>query len=82
MQAFQELDSDLADRILVHTPIPWTDAFREADILGETHGLQAGARSLDLLHVGIALALKTEQFLTFDDTQREVARRAGMRVTF
>jgi predicted nucleic acid-binding protein len=81
-EAFRELDSDLQDEILCHTAIPWTDAFREAESIGAAHGQQLAIRSFDLLHIGIAKALKAERFLTFDHSQRELARQAGLKVSF
>jgi predicted nucleic acid-binding protein len=80
--AFRNIDSDLEEGILVHTQVPWLDAFRESDAIGALHGEALGLRSLDLLHVGIAMALKAKLFITFDLAQREIAQRAGMKVTF
>ena len=81
-EAFQEIESDLADEILVHVPAPWTDAFRAAEELSSKHVPTLGVRSLDLLHVGLAIAMKSEQFLTFDARQRALANAAGLRVDF
>lgn len=39
-----------------------------------------GVRSFDLLHVGLAMVLKTTEFLTLDARQAELARAAGLRV--
>ena len=80
--AFTDIDSDLADGILAHVPIPWTDAFREAELLGKTHTEKLGIRGLDLLHVGVALTLGAKQFLTFDMRQIELAKAAGLKVNF
>lgn len=78
--ALLEIDTDLASAILAHTPIPWTDAFRAAEELGAQHAEKLGVRSIDLLHVGIALALKATDFLTFDTRQGNLAGAAGLRV--
>ncbi len=78
--AFQEIESDLADNILAHTPIPWTDAFRESEDLAATHTEILGVRSFDLLHVGLALTLKTTEFLTYDTRQASLAKAAGLKV--
>jgi predicted nucleic acid-binding protein len=79
-EAFQEVESDLADNILAHTPIPWTDTFRAAEDLAATRTETLGVRSIDLLHVGLALALKATQFLTFDAKQAVLAKAAGLKV--
>src|SRR6185369_11616990 len=67
--AFSEIDSDLADNIIVHTTISWTDVFCTADELAEEHVETLGVRSFDLIHVAIALTLGATEFLTFDIRQ-------------
>ena len=79
-EALGEIDADLADGILAHTPIPWTDAFREAEDLAVTHTETLGVRSFDLLHVGLAVTLGATEFLTFDARQAILAKAAGLRV--
>lgn len=78
--AFQEIESDLADSILTLTPIPWTDTFRECEALAAAHTEKLGVRSIDLLHVGLALALKASEFLTYDPRQAALAKVAGLKV--
>jgi len=78
--AFREIESDLADNILSHTPIPWTDTFREAENLAAAHTEALGVRSIDLLHVGLAVTLEATEFLTFDTRQAVLAKAAGFKV--
>ncbi|MGD0536082.1 MAG: type II toxin-antitoxin system VapC family toxin [Verrucomicrobiota bacterium] len=78
--AFQGIESDLADNILAHVPIPWTDTFRHSEELAGTHTERLGMRSIDLLHVGLALALKATEFLTCDTRQTALAKAAGLKV--
>jgi predicted nucleic acid-binding protein len=80
--AFADIESDLGDGILAHVPVPWTNAFREAEHLGKAHTETLGIRGVDLLHVGIALALGAKRFLTFDTRQVELAKAAGLIVKF
>ena len=80
--AFLDIESDLQDGILGHVSIPWTNAFREAEQLGNGHTETMGVRGVDLLHVGIAQALGMKQFLTFDSRQAELAIAVGFKVTF
>lgn len=80
--AIADLDSDLADEILVHTPVPWTDAFREAEALGKNYTESLGVRSVDLFHVALAFALGARHFLTFDSRQLQLAEAAGLKVKF
>src|SRR5690606_5976481 len=76
--AFADIDSDLADGILAHVTIRWTDAFRGAEHLGKTHTETLGIRGMDLLHAGVALTLGARRFLTFDLRQAELAKAAGL----
>ncbi len=78
--AFQELESDLTDNILVHMPVPWTDTFREAEDLAALHTEKLGVRSFDLLHVALALTLNATEFLTCDTRQASLAQVAGLKV--
>jgi len=80
--AFADIDSDLADGILAHVPIRWTDAFREAEHLGKTHTETLGIRGVDLLHVSVALTLGAKRFLTFDLRQAELAKTPGLNLKF
>jgi len=78
--AFEDIESDLADGILAHVPIPWTSAFRDAEQLGAAHTERMGVRGIDLLHTGVALALGAKVFLTFDTRQADLAKAAGLKV--
>jgi len=78
--AFRDNEEDLAQGILQHTPLVWADALREAERLGEAHLAEIGARSGDLLHVASAVVLGAKEFVTFDQRQTALARRAGLKV--
>ena len=78
--AFHHIDEDLFEGILQHTPLVWAEALREAERLGEAHLTEIGARSGDLLHVASAITLGAREFLTFDQRQSSLARRAGLKV--
>lgn len=75
--AFLDVESDLQDGILAHVSIPWTNALREAEQLGNDHTETMGVRGVDLLHLGVARALGMNRFLTFDSRQAELARTLG-----
>ena len=79
-EAFREVAADLADAILAHTTIPWTETFREAERLAAAHTETLGVRSFDLLHVALAIALGAAEFLTFDARQAVLAKAAGLKV--
>lgn len=78
--AFQVIESDLTDNILAHTPIPWTDTFQQSEDLAAAHTEKLGVRGFDLLHVGLARALKATEFLTYDLRQAALAKAAGLKV--
>jgi predicted nucleic acid-binding protein len=78
--AFRKMEEDFAEGILEHTPLNWSDTLREAERLGDTHLTHVGARSGDLLHVASAVVLGAKEFLTFDQRQSKLARRAGLKV--
>jgi predicted nucleic acid-binding protein len=73
-------DKDVLDDILRHTPLNWSDTLREAERLGEAHLTETCVRSGDLLHVASAVVLGAREFVTFDQRQTKLARRAGLKV--
>jgi predicted nucleic acid-binding protein len=77
--AFREVEADLAEGILAHTAIPWTDVFREAENLAARHTETLGVRSFDILHVGLAITLGSTEFLTFDVRQAALAAAVGLK---
>jgi predicted nucleic acid-binding protein len=79
----KQMDADLHDEtLLVHTPVDWVSALREAEKLGAAHAEDFGCRSGDLFHVAAAVELGFDLFLTFDDRQKKLAKAAGLSVKF
>ncbi|MDP9291630.1 MAG: type II toxin-antitoxin system VapC family toxin [Verrucomicrobiota bacterium] len=78
--AFLQIEEDLREGMLVHVSVNWTDVFRRADELSEKHAASNGQRTIDLLHVAIALECGAETFLSFDNRQRRLAKAAGLTV--
>ncbi len=76
MRAFQD---DLAAGVLGRRPVP-QDAFARAISLSKLYARALGTRTLDLLHVAIALELDAEVFFTFDKDHAKLAKRAGLAV--
>ncbi len=76
--AFRQIEEDLRDGLLVHTQVHWTDTLRRADQLSEKHSATDGLRTIDLLHVAIALECESKTFLSFDKRQRKLAKAAGL----
>ena len=78
--AFRLIEEDLDEGLFVHLLVHWTEVFRRADELSERHSIGAGQRTLDLLHVAIAIESGAKTFLSFDRRQRRLAAAAGLRV--
>ena len=76
-----ENEADLTERVFIeHTPVDWTEALRQAEVLSKAHTEDKGFRSLDLLHIGAALSLGSKEFFTFDRGASQVAKLAGLTV--
>jgi len=58
----------------------WGAAMQRGCALANSVILTLAGRSLDILHVGIALELKVPEFWTFDKNQAAVAESQGLRV--
>lgn len=77
----RQLDTDLKDEaLLIHTPVDWTDALREAEKLGAADNLVIGCRSSDLFHVAACRKLGCDTLLTLDAKQAAMAKAAGLAV--
>jgi predicted nucleic acid-binding protein len=63
-----------------------TPEYREATVwkfardLSDRHTETFGCRTLDLLHVAVALSLGVKTFVTFDERQRAAAKLEGLTV--
>ncbi len=78
--AFRQIDEDLDTGFFLHLPVNWTETFRRADELSARHASREGQRTVDLLHVAIALEVRATIFLSFDRRQRRMAAAAGLKV--
>lgn len=78
--AIRQIEEDLADGLLLHQPMPWTDALRKAGELSADHAERLGTRSADTLHVAAAQLCGAKEFLSFDKRQRKLAAAAGLAV--
>ncbi len=76
--AFRQLDEDLREGLLVHVSVNWTEAFCRADELSAKHAAKESQRTIDLLHVAIALECGSRTFLSFDLRQRKLAKATGL----
>ena len=80
LKALQTLRADLRSGFYLQPPLDWSKVFQRSHRLSRKHAKKLLVRSLDLLHVALALELGTSEFLTFDDRQRQAASAKGLKV--
>jgi predicted nucleic acid-binding protein len=75
-----DLQRDVSAGILKPSPASWPDVFARAEALSSAHGVATLCRSLDTLHVALAIELGATEFCTFDHRQTAMALAAGLKV--
>ncbi len=60
------------------SPLNWTNTMNMAIDLAQNHTKNTAVRSLDIIHVASALAIKADRFLTLDNRQAKLAASAGL----
>lgn len=78
--ARENIAADVRGRVLVPTSIRWQAAFRLAAAIAWDQTPSVGGRSFDILHIACAEQLQITEFVTFDQRQRSLATRLGIRV--
>ena len=78
--AWTNLETDLRSGRLVKKPVNWPVVLRIAARFSEHHSATFGTRSLDILHVATAKALRAVEFVSFDARQRTLAVTVGLKV--
>jgi predicted nucleic acid-binding protein len=77
---FRQIAVDESQGILVRLAVHQADHFARARELSKKFTPEISARSLDILHVAAALVLKARDFASFDEKQRVLAEKAGLKV--
>ena len=77
---FRQMAADEAEGILKRVAVDSADHFARARDLSKKFTPELAARSLDILHVAAALLLKVHGFASFDEKQRTLARKAGLKL--
>ena len=77
--AIASFDEDLAEGRYVDADIVWRATLRRARELSRAHTPALGCRTLDVLHVAIAIELGLRYFVTFDSRQGQLAKAAGLK---
>lgn len=73
-------DEDIRVGRLVRRPVNWTQVFEETRRLSAVSTVKTGCRTLDVMHVAIALKWGCECFASADARQLKAARSAGLKV--
>jgi predicted nucleic acid-binding protein len=76
----EQLETDLNSGVHERVSVAWPDVFATAESLSRAHGVGTLCRSLDMLHVALAIELGATEFCTFDQRQSLMAAAAGLRV--
>lgn len=77
-QLHHQLEKDESAGVWVQVGIP-ENALEVCADLGRRYGPKFGIRTLDSLHVAVALELQAEGFWTFDERQLRLAKAVGLR---
>jgi hypothetical protein len=80
LKALADIDSDLAQGILIDTPLASDIHWSECRRISTAQTISSGARAYDITHVAAALVLKADTFLSFDARQRTLAAQFGLNV--
>lgn len=73
------IDGDVANGILSAAQPDWSSVFQLAREISFEQTTASGVRTLDVLHVASALALRSELFVTHDGRQYDVAVARGLK---
>lgn len=72
--------ADLSAGIFKNVELDHSTVLIETERLSAQHSEKLGTRSLDILHVAMAVTLGSERFLSFDTRQVKLAKLAGLKV--
>jgi predicted nucleic acid-binding protein len=78
--AIRLIEKDVSARVLERPELDWPEVFRKADELSKRFASRWGSRSLDLLHVASCMLIGCRDFLSYDERQVVVAKKAGLHV--
>lgn len=75
-----QFKSNLITNVHERVQVSWPDVFATAETLSATHGIETLCRSLDTLHVALALEAGATEFCSFDLRQSRMAAAAALTV--
>jgi len=74
------LEDDLRQGRLERVSHDSNAVYQRAEALSRLHTVATGARTLDILHIAAALEIGSTRFVSFDQRQRNIAKKAGLKV--
>ncbi len=77
--AIMDIESDIGAGVLRRVSIDWDEAWSQCRVLSDAHAMTTGCRTLDVLHVACARQLGIREFVTTDERQLKLAKKAGLR---
>jgi predicted nucleic acid-binding protein len=78
-KALKDLQRDLDSGVLLSPRVDWPEVWRKADRLTAKYAPVTSCRTLDVLHVAVALHLDVRIFGTTDRRQLLLAAKAGLK---
>jgi predicted nucleic acid-binding protein len=76
------LETDIDAGIWISVPTDWDKVYTEAEQLGARFTARLNTRSLDTLHVALAIVAGYTSFVTCGGDQAKLAKAAGLSCTF
>jgi len=74
------LGDDIQAGRFIRRPVNWPQVFEEARRLSEASTVKTGSRTLDILHIAVAVKWGCESFASADKRQLKAAAIAGLKV--
>lgn len=75
-----QLEADFTNGVHERALVSWADVFATAEALSASYGTETLCRTLDTLHVALAVECGATEFCTFDLRQSRMAEAAGLAV--
>ena len=76
--AWQTIERDIRNGVFIRAQLDPDRLHDKAAELADKHSATAGTRTLDIIQVAAALLIGAKLFLSFDNRQRNVAKREGL----
>ena len=80
VRVLKDVQADKDADVLQTPTVEWPEVWMQADRLTAQYALTTQCRTLDVLHVAVALQLEIKTFGTADLRQSALARKAGLKV--